>query len=137
MSRRQTCLNVVVMLAGVPLIASAKGVHTADALASDAELVTLAAELRDLEEKFNAGCTAQDEYDDTPEGKVVMRGINARLERMTKIPAAGLAGVAAKAGRLCWSYQSGSNLMNCEVPLLDSLAEDLARLAPEAVGGAA
>ena len=137
MSRRRACLNVVVTLAVTPEITSAKGVASTDTPSPDAELVTLAAELRELEVKFNAGCTAQDEYDDTPEGKAVMRAIHARIKRMTKIQAAGLGGVSAKAGRLCWSYQSGSNLMNCEVPLLASLAEDLARLAPEAVGGAA
>ena len=137
MSRGRACLNVVMTLAVTPQITGAKGVHTADTPASDAELVTQAAELRDLEVKFNAGFEAQDEYDDTPEGKAVWRAIHARIKRMTKIRATGLAGVSAKAGRLCWSYWSGSNLMNCEVPLLASLAEDLAQLAPEAVGGAA
>ena len=137
MSRRHTRLNVVVTLAVAPGITSAKGIVSSDTPSPDAELVTLAAELRELEVKFNAGFEAQDEYDDTPAGKAVWRAIHTRIKRMTAIRATGLAGVSAKAGRLCWSYRSGSNLMNCEAPLLASLAEDLARLAPEAVGGAA
>ena len=55
---------------------------------------------------------------------------------MAAIPAAGLQGIAAKAGRLCWSLGSGTGLdiMVCDEPLAESLAADLARLVPHAVG---
>ena len=90
-----------------------------------------------MEETFNEGCKGQDEYDDTPEGKAVIQDIRAWIQRMTEIPATSLVGIAAKAGRLCWSDQPGDGLMNSKVPLFNSLAADLARLAPQSVGTAA
>jgi len=104
---------------------------------ADAHLLTLAAEFRELEEALRGGCQGQDNLDDTPGGVVLGQAIGAWVARMTAIRAAGLLGIAAKAGRLCWSHQVGHGLMTCEEPLLGSLAEDLARQAPEAVGGAA
>ena len=58
------------------------------------------------------------------------------IGRMSELPAEGLEGIAAKAGRLCFSLHPRSGgLMYCEEPLVASLAADLSRLVPHATGG--
>ena len=137
MSRRRNLLGVVAGLAATPQIAAAKGVHSVDPPSSDAALVAMAAELRAIEAAYNIGCGTSDEFCKSPEGEGLMERLEDIIDQMAETPANGLEGIAAKAGRLCFSLhpRSGGTLMNCEMPLLASLAEDLARLAPEAVGG--
>ena len=127
-------------LAGAAVAAAGGAVLTSSAsAASDAELVTLGAELWDIEAAYNAGCSQSDDFCKSPEGEALMERLEDIIDRMVELPAEGLEGIAAKAGRLCFSLhpRSGGSLMCCEAPLVASLADDLARLAPEAVGGAA
>lgn len=63
--------------------------------------------------------------------------IGERLWRLAGIPAVGLAGIAAKAGRICWSLEDVRTLSTGETPIVASIAADPARLAPEAIGRAA
>ena len=104
---------------------------------ADAELLQLAAEMRLLEATLSHGGAGQDEYETTPEGKALAAAISERMERMATIPAVGLAGLAAKAGRICWSLEDVPTICTGERPIVASIAADLVRLAPEAVGGVA
>ena len=104
----------------------------------DAALVAMAAELRAIEATYNAGCGTSDEFCKSAEGEAMMERLETIIDQMAETPAEGLEGIAAKAGRLCFSLHPRSGgLMYCEEPLVESLAADLARLAPAAVGGAA
>lgn len=120
--------------AAAPLLAA----RVATASSVDAGLVTMAAELRAIEAAYNEGCRGPNEWTETPEAVAMMARLEDLIDRMAETPAVGLAGIAAKAGRLCFSLHPRSGgLMYCEAPLVTSLAADLARLAPDAVGPAA
>lgn len=133
------------MLAGAAIAAAA--VVPAAALAGDmaaaftpealdARLVTLAGNLRQAEADYTALVGRDDaNRDDAAEEAVSLR-IASLSGAMAALPAAGLQGIAAKAGRICWSLNSGTGLdiMVCDEALAESLAADLARLVPLAVG---
>ena len=144
MSRRRNLLGAVAGLAAAPQIAKgvglsdplSKGVHAADTPSSDAALVAMAAEVRALEDAYSAGCGQSDDYCETPEGEAVVARLEATVARMAETPAAGLDGIAAKAGRLCFSLHPWhGGLMDCDLPLVASLMADLHRLAPRTTGG--
>lgn len=104
--------------------------------ALDARLVTLAGNLRQAEAGYTALVGKNDaDRDDAAEEAVSLR-IATLSGAMAALPAAGLQGIAAKAGRLCWSLSNGTGLdiMVCDEPLAESLAADLARLVPQAMG---
>jgi hypothetical protein len=109
----------------------------ATASSADADLVALATELRTLESAYNEGCREPYEWSETPETQALMIRLESLVKCMSATPAEGLTGIAAKAGRLCFSLHPRSGgMMCCEAPLVASLAEDLARLVPHAVGDA-
>jgi hypothetical protein len=118
--------------AAVPALAAG----AAAASTPDAALVAMAAELQSIDRAYNAGCGQSDDFCNSPQGEAMMERLEAIIDRMAELPADGLEGIAAKAGRLCASLdpRSGGSLMCCEAPLVASLAADLARLVPEAVG---
>ncbi|RYI23408.1 MAG: hypothetical protein EON48_07790 [Acetobacteraceae bacterium] len=128
------------LLAGAaiaPAAALASGATAAPvASAMDERLVMLAAHLRDAEAYYNALVGLEDAKGNDPAEKAASLRIMALVGAMADIPAEGLLGIAAKAGRLCWSLQPqhGGALMYCEDALAESLAADLARLAPQALG---
>ena len=102
----------------------------------DASLVAMAAELRAIEVAYNIGCGQSDDFCKSPEGEGMMERLEDIIDRMSELPAEGLEGIAAKAGRLCFSLHPRSGgLMYCEEPLVASLAADLSRLVPHATGG--
>jgi hypothetical protein len=101
---------------------------------ADAPLLVLAAELRALEVALSCGADRRDEFDSTPEGKALVEAICERLDRMATTPAVGLAGIAAKAGRVCGALKDHPVVPDGEMPIAASVLADLARLAPEAVG---
>ena len=114
------------------------GALPARAAGADAVLVALAAELRAIEDAFEATILADDDYTETPHALAEADRLEATVTRMAEIPAVGLIGIAAKAGRLCRSlHPQAGGLMYCEAALVASLADDLARLVPQAVGDAA
>lgn len=120
--------------AAAPLLVA--GAATASSV--DADLVAMAAELRTIEAAYNEGCRGPDEWTETPEAVAMMERLEDLVAQMAETPAEDLTGIAAKAGRLCFSLHPRSGgLMCCEDVLVASLAADLARLAPQAVGGAA
>ena len=133
---RRTMLASVALAA--PSAAHAIGLvpalSPADAL--DARLVALAGELRQAEAHYSA-LMALEAPSATPEAeRAASLRIVGLVGVMAALPAAGLVGIAAKAGRLCLSLkgQPGGGLMTCEDGLAESLAADLARLVPHAVG---
>ena len=136
MSRRRNLLGVVAGLAAAPQLATAKGVHTTDAPSSDVALVAMAAELRAIDDAYNIGCGTSDDFCKSAEGEGMMERLEDIIDRMSELPAEGLEGIAAKAGRLCFSLHPRSGgLMYCEEPLVASLAADLSRLVPHATEG--
>lgn len=109
------------------------GVATASSV--DAGLVAMAAELRATEAAYEAGVRSGDAWSGSPEGEAISVRLEELVTNMADTPAMGLAGIAAKAGRLCVSLEQGTGaLMYCENVLVASLAADLARLAPQALG---
>jgi hypothetical protein len=128
------------LLAGTaiaPAAALAAGATAAPvASAMDERLVMLAAHLRDAEAYYNALVGLEDAKGNDPAEKAASLRIIALVGAMAAIPATGLLGIAAKAGRICWSLEpkQGGSLMTCEDALAESLAADIARLAPQAVG---
>ena len=130
------------MLAGAAIAAIPSAALASDMAAAftpvalDARLVTLAGNLRQAEADYSAlVCRNDADRDDAAEEAASLR-ITSLAGAMAALPAAGLQGIAAKAGRLCWSLSSGTGLdiMLCDEPLAESLAADLARLVPHAVG---
>ena len=125
------------------LLASALALPVAGALparaaGADATLVALAAELRAIEAAYEAAVENADDHTLTLHARATGDRLEATVARMAEIPAAGLLGIAAKAGRLCRSlHPQAAGLMCCEDALVASLADDLARLVPQAVGDAA
>ena len=119
--------------AAVPALATG----AAAASTTDATLVAMAAELRAIEAAYNTGCGTSDEFCRSPEGEGMMDRLEDIIGRMSELPAEGLEGIAAKAGRLCFSLhpRSGGHIMCCEDALVASLADDLSRLVPHATGG--
>jgi hypothetical protein len=121
-------------VAAAPLLVAG----TATASNVDAKLMAMAAELRAIEAAYNEGCHGPDEWTETPEAEAMMARLKDLIGHMSKTPAVGLAGIAAKAGRICFSLHPRlGGLMYCEEALVASLTADLARLAPHAVGPAA
>lgn len=104
--------------------------------ALDARLVTLAGNLRQAEADYSALVGLEDDARDDKAERAVSLRITSLVGAMAAIPAAGLQGIAAKAGRICWSLSAGTGLdiMVCDEPLAESLAADLARLVPQAMG---
>lgn len=108
----------------------AEAIETNTTSEADARLLALLAEARDAEQAHHDAANAEDET-----------GIEAATERlegildaMADLPAAGWTGIAVKAARICRSlYDSGTGmgLLAADVPVMESLAADLARLAPE------
>ena len=102
--------------------------------AADARLLAHAREIAALERQI-AALSGQGLSDDEWEAR--HDPLNDRIEdliaEMADTPAATLLGVAAKAARLCHSLGAGRGCIIpvCEAPLAESLAADLARLAPE------
>ena len=129
------------MLAGAAIAAIPSAVMASDMAAAftpdalDARLVTLAGELRQAEAHHTAMVALEDPSAEAAERAASLR-IVGLIGAMAGLPAAGLVGIAAKAGRLCWSLEPkhGGSLMYCEDVLAESLAADLARLVPQAVG---
>lgn len=111
------------------------GTSPAATAGPDAQLVALAADLRQAEGEYNALVDLEEDNRRNDERAASDR-IADLVGAMADIPAEGLLGIAAKAGRLCWSLQPehGGSLMYCEDVLAESLAADLARLAPHALG---
>ena len=98
--------------------------------ADDGRLLALLADSRDAEDAHSAAASAEDE-DGAAQASERLAGI---LEAMADTPAAGWQGVAVKAARLCRSlYDSGDGcvILAADAPVMESLAADLARLAPE------
>jgi hypothetical protein len=97
---------------------------------TDAALLDILAELRCAEAAHTADCIATD-GDDVDAETVVIEDL---VERMIATPAASMTGIAVKAARLVYSlHPRRGGLMYCEDALPESLAADLARLAPEVV----
>ena len=138
-SGRRTLLAGVA-IAAVPsavLAGNLAAAFTPEAL--DARLVTLAADLRRAEASYNALVGLEDDARHDAAERAASLRIAGLVGAMAALPAAGLLGIAAKAGRICWSLQPqhGGALMYCEDALAESLAADLARLAPLALGASA
>lgn len=102
--------------------------HTAD----DTRLLALLAEAREAEAEILAACRAAGDVDELE--NVPTERLDVALQAMADTPAASLIGIAAKAARLCRSLgDSGFASISCaDKPVAESLAADLARLAPEA-----
>jgi hypothetical protein len=113
-----------------------RNAQPAEAAESDRDLLALAAEIRATVNTFNAGfeCEAPDckPSDLKALERAAFNRINVLIDRMAAIPAAGFAGVAAKAGWLC-EILAQSGFLIAEAELVDSLAADLARHQPDAV----
>ncbi len=80
---------------------------------------------------------AHDDPDAEDDADAASEAVEDLLRRMAATPAHGPSGIAAKAARLTYSLSDGPVIMHAEMPLAASLAADLARLAPQAVGAAA
>ncbi len=103
--------------------------------AEDDRLLALLADSRGAEAAYLAALQA----DDDPGADAAMDELKGVLAAMADIPAAGWQGIAVKTARLCRSLNAdpgGNSISYADVPLADSLAEDLARLAPEAMRAA-
>ena len=93
----------------------------------DIELLVLAADLQAAEADYAAACTVADNEAGIDAASQRIDGV---LARMTRTPAVGLHGIAAKAGRLIFAVCEAGGLMDGEVELAASLGADLARLTP-------
>lgn len=69
----------------------------------DAGLVAMAAELQAIEAAYNEECRGPSEWSETPEAVAMMVRLEDLVSDMSETPAVGLVGIAAKAGRLCFS----------------------------------
>ncbi|MGK7867715.1 hypothetical protein [Falsiroseomonas sp. E2-1-a20] len=108
-------------------------------MATDAQLMALLAETRHAEARHARACLAGD----VGAGEAAREDLAAALAVMADAPADGLAGIAAKAARLCASLRRGGTAMDeggygtridyTDAPVATSLAADLARLVPEVV----
>ena len=131
--RRPLLVGVAATTPSAVLAGDMSAAFTPDTL--DARLVALAGELRQAEAHHTALVALED-----PSAEAVERAASLRIVGLigaiAGLPAAGLVGIASKAGRLCWSLEPkhGGSLMYCEDVLAESLAADLARLVPQAVG---
>lgn len=118
------------LLAGAAALpALATPAQAADA--PDAPLLHLAAQLRATETDYAAAVAADNDEAITAAGD----RLEDLIAELADMPAAGLAGVAAKAGRLTSSIIAGggTSIMVAEAALVESLDRDLARLVPAAV----
>jgi hypothetical protein len=70
----------------------------ATALSADADLVALATWLRTIETAYNEGCREPYKWPETPEAQALMIRLESLIKGMSATPAAGLTGMASKAG---------------------------------------
>lgn len=112
--------------------------HTTTTAGADARLLALLAEANAAEASYRAALVMHDDEDAT--ATRVYARLEAILEDMASTPATSLLGVAAKAARVCRSLrdgairgEQGTTISRADAPVAESLAEDLARLAPEVV----
>ncbi|MEO3472516.1 hypothetical protein AAFN86_11660 [Roseomonas sp. CAU 1739] len=102
--------------------------------ATDARLLALLADSRAAEDAHDVAARA----DDDAGVAAALARLEAVLGAMANTPAAGWVGVAVKAARLCRSLRDGGDQFDGfgdsvtvdDVPVAESLAADLARLAP-------
>ena len=95
----------------------------------DGRLLTLLAASRKAEQAHHDAASAEDE----PGIATATECLNAILAEMAEVPATTWTGIAVKAARLCRSlYDSGHGctVLAADAPVAESLAKDLARLAP-------
>ena len=110
------------------MLTEANNITTPD----DGRLLALLAESRDADDAHSAAASAEDDAGIA----AATERLNGILATMADTPAAGWQGIAIKAARLCRSlYDSGDGcvILAADVPVMESLAADLARLAPEVV----
>jgi hypothetical protein len=104
--------------------------------ATDARLLTLLEETRIAEAVHYRACLT----DDDAAIEAALERLQEVLEALAETPAAGWHGIAVKAARICRSLRDGGHsgewghsVNNDDVAVAESLAADLARLAPEVV----
>lgn len=127
-ARRRTLLAGAAALPVLVAATAAESAHGADAV-----LVDLAAAHRASEAAFSAAVEAApcDKHPGAAEAVETAR----LVEAMTATPAAGALGIAAKAGVICASLRENcGGISFAEEALAGSLADDLVRLMPAAVG---
>lgn len=124
----------------IPLAAaSVDGAMFNYALCHADQPVVLAGNLRQAEAAYSALVGQDDATRDDRAERAASFRIAGLVGAMAALPAAGLLGIAAKAFRICWSLRTGTGgtIMRCDELLAESLAADLARLTPQALGCAA
>ena len=105
--------------------------------ADDGRLLALLADSREAEAAHDAAARA----DDDEAIAAALARLGQVLGAMADTPARGWTGIAVKAARLCRSMRDGGTepgafgdtIADDDVPIAESLAADLARLAPEVV----